>query len=319
MNRLVPPPLRAGDLIRVIAPSMSKAVVDEHDHSARIEQRLRALGLRLSYAEHIDERDAFSSAAIEHRLADLHAAFTDTAVAGILTVIDWELIAAHPKTFCGYSDITALQAAMLARAGLVTFSGPHWSSFGMRDHFEATLESFRRTLFEREPVAVGAADVFSDDPWFLDQDLRVRSESDGWWRLSEGEASGTIVGGNLCTLNLLQGTPYMPSLAGAVLIVEDDAGSDVQDVARNLTSLLQLPDASELRGLVIGRFQHETQMTRALMAEICARQPALAGVPVLANCDVGHTFPMATVPIGGHAEMSARRAVPRLVVAVSKK
>ena len=36
----------------------------------------------------------------------------------LLRAIDWELLAAHPKVFCGYSDITALQNAMLAKANV---------------------------------------------------------------------------------------------------------------------------------------------------------------------------------------------------------
>jgi muramoyltetrapeptide carboxypeptidase LdcA involved in peptidoglycan recycling len=60
----------------------------------------------------------------------------------LLPSLDWELIRANPKIFCGYSDITALQGAILARAGLVTYCGPHWSSFGMARHFGQTLRWF---------------------------------------------------------------------------------------------------------------------------------------------------------------------------------
>jgi muramoyltetrapeptide carboxypeptidase LdcA involved in peptidoglycan recycling len=65
--------------------------------------------------------------------------------------------------------------------------------------------------------------------------------------LRPGQAGGRIIGGNLCTLNLLQGTEYMPSLDGALLMVEDDEVSDAVTFARNLTSLLQLPDAIGVR------------------------------------------------------------------------
>jgi LD-carboxypeptidase C-terminal domain len=75
--------------------------------------------------------------------------------------------------------------------------------------------------------------------------------NEGWWILREGEASGWLVGGNLCTLNLLQGTPYIPSLDGAIVLAEDDAASNVQTFARDLTSLFQLPDAEGVRGLVV--------------------------------------------------------------------
>jgi muramoyltetrapeptide carboxypeptidase LdcA involved in peptidoglycan recycling len=39
-----------------------------------------------------------------------------------------------------------------------------------------------------------------------------------------------------------------------------------------------------------------------------ANQPVLAGRPVLANIDVGHTNPMATIPIGGRARLAVEAA-----------
>ena len=46
-------------------------------------------------------------------------------------------------------------------------------------------------------------------------------------------------------------------------------------------------------------------MTRALLDQIIAGQPGLSGLPVLANVDIGHTNPMATIPLGGEAAISA--------------
>lgn len=311
-----PPRLRAGDTVRVVAPARSRAMVAEHDHSAVIEARFAGLGLRLTYGEHVDERDDFDSSSIASRVADLHAAFADPDVAAVLTVIggfnsnellpylDWDLIAANPKVLCGFSDITALQNAILARTGLVTYSGPHWSSFGMRDHFEQTLEWFTQALFTDEPVDLDPAASWTDDLWFLDQDDRQVRANEGWWALHPGAATGRVVGGNLCTLNLLQGTPYLPSLDGAVLMLEDDSESNPATFARDLTSLLQLPDAAGVRGLVVGRFQRASGMTRQLLEQVVARQPRLAGLPVLAGVDFGHTQPLATLPIGGRVALT---------------
>ena len=318
-----PPKLRPGDHVRVVAPSRSRSLVMEHDHSALIEYRYAEMGLSLSFGEHVDERDAFGSSAIESRVDDLHEAFADPAVQGILTVIggfnsnellpylDWDQIAAHPKVFCGYSDITALQNAILARTGMITYSGPHWSTFGMRDHFEDTWRWFRQACLTDEPFDLEPATSWTDDAWFADQDHRAVEPTDGWWTLSAGHATGRLVGGNLCTLNLLQGTAYWPDLDGAILAVEDDELSFPAQFARDLTSLLQQPDAAGIRGLVIGRFQRVSEVTRPLLEQIVARQPVLAGLPVLANADVGHTNPLATLPIGGRVQVIASDA-PRL-------
>jgi muramoyltetrapeptide carboxypeptidase len=314
---VVPRRLRRGDAVRVVAPSLSRAFLVD-DHSRLIEERFGAMGLELTFGDHVDERDDFDSSSIGSRVGDLHAAFADQHVSAIMTVIggtnsnellphlDWDLVAANPKIFCGYSDITALGNAMLAKAGLVTYSGPHWSSFGMRDQFDRTLEWFKAAMFDDQPIDLAPAETWSDDLWFEDQDRRDIRPNEGWWPIQEGQrgkATGRLIGGNLATFNLLQGTDFRPPLDGAVLFVEDDATSDVRTFARDLTSLLQLPDAEGVRGLVIGRFQVASGVTRQLLEEIVARQPNLEGRPVLANVDFGHTSPMATLPIGGRAHL----------------
>jgi muramoyltetrapeptide carboxypeptidase LdcA involved in peptidoglycan recycling len=317
---LVPRKLRRDDTIRVVAPSRSRALVAEHDHSDVIDARFAAMGLRLTFGDHVDERDNFDSSPVASRVADLHAAFADPDVAGILTVIggfnsnqllphlDWDLIAANPKIFCGYSDITALQNAILARTGMVTYSGPHWSSFGMRDYFEQTLDWFTQALIGDGPVDLHPAPAWTDDLWFLDQDRRSVHPGEGWWPLAPGQAAGRIVGGNLGTLNLLQGTAYMPSLDGALLMIEDDDLCDADVFARNLTSLLQQPDASGVQGVAIGRFQEASRVSRHLLEQIIAREDRLAGLPVLGNVDFGHTNPLATFPIGGQASLTVGEA-----------
>ncbi len=96
----------------------------------------------------------------------------------------------------------------------------------------------------------------------------------------------------------------MPVLDGALLFLEDDYESHPETFARDLTSLLQVPDARGITGLVIGRFQRASQMTRELLERIVETQPGLRGLPVLANADFGHTQPQITLPIGGRAELT---------------
>lgn len=87
LTPIYPPKLHRGDTVRVIAPSQSRGVVMEHDHSGLIGARFHDLGLGLTFGDHVDERDDFDSAPIGSRVADLHAAFADAGVHGILTVI----------------------------------------------------------------------------------------------------------------------------------------------------------------------------------------------------------------------------------------
>jgi muramoyltetrapeptide carboxypeptidase len=181
----------------------------------------------------------------------------------------------------------------------------------MRDYFDETWRWFRRACLADEPFELEPATFWTDDLWFADQEQREVEPSDGWWTLSAGQATGRLVGGNLCTLNLLQGTAYWPNLDGAILAVEDDLLTDPANFARDLTSLLQQPDAGGIRGLAIGRFQRVSAVTRGLLEQIVKRQPVLSGLPVLANLDFGHTNPLATLPVGGRVEVIASDA-PRL-------
>lgn len=296
------------------------------DTRAEADRRLAALGLRVSFGEHAGECDDFVSSPVAARLADLHAAFADPEVDGILTVIggfnanqllagiDYALVAAHPKVLCGFSDITALSNALYARTGLVGYSGPHYSSFGMKHHFGCTEAGFVACVMRGDPFGLAPSPTWSDDEWYLDQEDRHLETGTGWWVLQEGGAAGTIVGGSLCTLNLLQGTPYMPSLDAAVVFAEDDDLSKPWEFDRDLVSLLQQPAFGGVTGLVIGRFQRATGMTRELLTQIVATKPELAGLPVIANVDFGHTSPMATFPIGGTVEVRADPSTPRLSI-----
>jgi muramoyltetrapeptide carboxypeptidase len=322
--RAFPSKLRKGNHIRVIAPATSRAAIGGGNRPT-IDSRLGALGLTVSFGDHVDELDPLGSSGPAARLADLHAAFADPGVDAILSVIggyncnemlpgvDWDLVRAHPKVLCGFSDVTALQCALLARSDLVTYSGPHWSTFGIERHFESTLQGFVDCLFSEDPLVVQPSRDWSDDPWYLDQTDRHLHPNEGWWVLAGGTATGEVVGGNLCTLNLLQGTPYMPSLAGTVLFLEDDFESGAATFKRNLVSLLQQPGAGAVVGVVIGRFQRQSGIHRELLTHMVSALPHLSEVPVIANVDFGHTDPMITFPIGGTVEIAAEIEGPSTI------
>jgi len=77
---------------------------------------------------------------------------------GLLGYLDYDLIRAYPKVLCAFSDIAALATAIYARTGLVTYSGPHFSTFGMRCGLDYTLKYFERCVMREEPFGVPPAD-----------------------------------------------------------------------------------------------------------------------------------------------------------------
>lgn len=305
--------------MRVIAPSRSLAMISEEGRKLAL-SRLNDLNLRVSFSKYSEEIDLFDSSSIENRLADFHEAFEDKSVSAILTVIggfncnqllshiDYEIVAKNPKIFCGFSDITALSNAIYAKTGLVTYSGPHFSSFGMLKGFEYSLEYFKRCLFQEEPFILEPSPSWSDDEWYLDQDKRVFIPSDGYLALQNGAAEGMAIGGNLCTLNLLQGTEFMPSLENRILFIEDDYESHPATFDRDLQSLIHQPGFSGVTGIIIGRFQKGSKMSSEKLSRIIGTKNELASLPVVANVNFGHTYPQFTFPIGGRVKMKVEQA-----------
>ena len=283
------------------------------------------MGFELSFGAHVAEMDDFASSSIESRLEDLHAAFTDKTIQGILTVIggfnsnqllqyiDWELIRNNPKIFCGYSDITALGNSIFAKTGLVTYSGPHYSTFGQKLYFEYTQAHFEQTVMSAETVMIQASKHWFDDAWYINQEQRNAIENPGFVVVNEGQVEGTVLGANLCTFNLLQGTDFMPSLKNAVLFLEDDYESRPHHFDRDLQSLIHLPDFAGVKGLVIGRFQIASEMTKQLLFEIIRSKKQLSRIPVMANVDFGHTDPKITIPIGGTAKIVATENAAEII------
>jgi muramoyltetrapeptide carboxypeptidase LdcA involved in peptidoglycan recycling len=173
----------------------------------------------------------------------------------------------------------------------------------MKKGFDFTMEYFKKCLFESKVFDVKPSGEWSDDEWYKDQEKRNFIENKGYTTINEGEAKGTVIGGNLCTFNLLQGTEFMPSLKESILFIEDDHESKPQHFDRDLQSLIHQSGFEEVRGIVIGRFQKESNMTNELLAKIIKSKKELQGIPVISNIDFGHTIPIITFPIGGKVEI----------------
>lgn len=318
---MIPNKLKIGDEVRVIAPSRSMEILKE-DCIKIATERLESLGLKVTFGKYVYETDEdFNAASAINRAEDLNEAFGDKNVKAILTVIgghnsnqilkyiDYNLIKENPKIFCGFSDITALSNSIHAKTGLVTYSGPHYSSFGMLKGFEYTLDYFKKMFFEEEEFKIESSKEWSNDLWFIDQENREFIQNEGMFVINEGEAEGEIVGGNLCTLNLLQGTPYMPNIEDKILFLEDDGMADkifFCNFDRDLQSIIDMPEFKKVKAIILGRAEKNCQMTKEKWSKLIKNKPELSKIPVIAGADFGHTTPIFTFPIGGEARIEAK-------------
>ncbi len=295
--------LQPGDEIRVVAPSRSQAIIWEktHHHAMNF---WKNSGFNLTFSKNCRELDRYQSSSIASRVEDLHEAFRDpnvkmiiSSVGGfnanqLLPYLDYDLIAQNPKILCGYSDITILENAIYAKTGLVTYSGPHYCTFGFDGEPEYTRKVFFDCLAKDEPLRITPSKTAKK-----------------YTVLQEGMCEGAVIGGNLCTINLLQGTPYMPNIRDKVLFVEDDniMGEYFScEFERNLQSLLQIEGADTVRGIVFGRFEESCGMTLERITDII-RDKVSTNIPVISGVDFGHIFPIITFPIGGNVRIKASK------------
>jgi len=310
---IIPSKLKRGDEIRVVALAASMSIITK-ENVELAKSFLENLGFKVTFGKHVNETGIFKSASLESKIFDFHEAVVDKNVKAIFAVIggfnsnellgylDYELIKNNPKILCGYSDITALTNAITAKTGLVTYSGPVFSMFAMKEHNEYWVDYFKKCLIENSEISVTPSKEWSDDRWYKG-DERVLKENTGFWIINQGKAEGIIIGGNLCTLNLLQGTEYMPSLKGSILFLEDDEQSDGYTFGRDLQSLMHLPDFQYVQAIIIGRFQKNSKVGREQIEYIIKTKKELKNIPVVANVDFGHTNPIITFPIGGTAKL----------------
>ena len=306
--------LQPGDEIRVIAPSMNWSAKRQRSYD-RAKEALEELGFTVTFGKRVSSSERFGTGAVADRLADFHDAYRDPSVKLVMALhggwsanallpgIDWELVRQNPKPLLGFSDITVLVNALYAKTGVVQYLGPTFSTLGHLPTRDYTMRNLLTVLQGGGPLSLQRSRMWER------QRHGALSKTRPWKVLQAGSGEGVLIGGNLGTFYLLQGTPYQPTFDKPfILAVEDDdeAGKNsAREFDRRLESLLQLPGVREnLRGLVVGRFQTTSRVTMPDVLAIVERMNLL-GLPVIADVDFGHTLPMLTLPIGARAQLVA--------------
>jgi len=312
-----PPVLGPGDIIGVAAPSADIAA-NVPRRVARGVAELERRGFSVRLGEHVERPSGRVG-----KLEDLHALFGDGEVRAIvcttggtdshqlLEELDYDLVAANPKIFCGYSDITALQAAISTRTGLVTFMGPSllsdWAEFGGVPAY--TWAEWEATVMRAESRGeIGVASEWSSEitEWDKEDDRpREWVSNPGPRTVRGGTAEGPLVPANLSTLLLLAGTPWWPELGGAILALEAGEVEQGWWVERSLCQLRQIGVFSRAAGLAFGRCNPDSRIEPAELDRLLLDATRGANLPIAVDFDFGHTEPHCTLPWGVQARLDA--------------
>ncbi len=303
--------------VRLVAPSMSLNK-EETKKIEKAQEYFKSLGYTLTKGKYIfDKEDDYGCSSIKKRVEDLMEAFLDKKVEIILCVeggynvnqilpyLDYETMKKNPKKIIGYSDITALLLAILKKTNLTTYYGPMLGGLSSENTY--TLQYFEK-IVKRKEWYIDSSKEIEDYKKTKNKVEKIKLKNEGMIPIQKGSAFGKIIGGNLCTIGLLQGTAYMPDLKEVILFIEDDAddfGNDVflLEFDRNLESLLQQTNC-DIKGLVLGRFQLCSNMNINKLKRLIKNKEKLKDIPIVGGVDFGHTYPMITIPLGDNCNLN---------------
>ncbi|HEX2164816.1 MAG TPA: LD-carboxypeptidase [Thermoanaerobaculia bacterium] len=287
LGAVLPPPVRAGDRVGVAALSGPA-------DPGRLERglaALAALGFEPVPAENVAHRAGLFAGDDVARLDGFHRLAADPSIRAILFVrgghgvlrllprIDWDLLAAHPRAYVGYSDLTPLLLEVVRRLGLVAFHGPMVAADLARGLDEVERGSLVAALAGEYPAEI-AVEMAEED--------RVGPP-----------LSGPLLGGCLSLVTALLGTPYAPRLDGSILFLED-VGEPLYRLDRMLTHLGLSGSLDAIHAMVFGQIgcldapaQDPAGCIRPLRQGL-ARYPW----PVAWGLPAGHRAPNLTLPLG---------------------
>src|SRR3954471_2090257 len=200
-----PATLNPGDTVGIVAPASNLQPAMLQPAALGLER----MGYRPFYLPSILDQDLYFAGSVQRRARELEEMFERDDVRAIvcarggygsnhlLEVLDLEKIAAHPKIFCGCSDITTLLTHFVETAGFVTFHGPMVTKdFAGQPGSGVELSSWK-------------AAVSGDLQWEI--------PTTGVRALVEGTADGVLYGGCLSILVASLGTQYEIETSGTIL------------------------------------------------------------------------------------------------------
>lgn len=292
-----PAKIPAGGTIGVVGPGGPVKIERLNAGVAYLEKR----GYRVILGKHVRDARGYLAGKDVDRAEDINrmmrspeidALFCSRGGYGsprLLDLLDFEAFATNPKVFVGYSDITALQLALFKRTGLISFSGPMVGvemGLGIAEFTEKHFWSVVTTSTDSGKLTS------------LDGSLQC---------LADGVAEGRLIGGNLSMLCSLIGTPYLPDLAGAILIIEDIAENPYR-IDRKLMQLRLAGLLQKVSGLILGQFtdcNSDSEGEDLNLEELVTGVTSDLNIPIVTGFPFGHEENKYTIPLGVRARLNA--------------
>jgi muramoyltetrapeptide carboxypeptidase len=301
-------PLPPGGTIGVPAPA---GPYENRSDVLRGVEWWRARGYDVKLASGIYARTGYVAGDAEARASDLTAMFADPDVdvvqclmggygsAQTIPHLDFEAVAANPKPFVGFSDITALHTAIRHHTGLVTFYGNGLAGVDdatkSKDARKFTGDHLLRALTSTEPLG----------------EVPRRPGDDYLRPLGGGRVTAPMVGGCLWLLGQTIGTPWQIDLRDRIFFFED-VNCPPYYFDGLLNQMTQAGILDGVVGVVVGELHkcdwgdHDLETPQTLSIEdVLERYIEPLGVPALYGLPLGHGDNLVATPLGVEVTLDA--------------
>ena len=299
--------------------SPSSAVRDKTSFRRGI-NRLKALGHDVEIDEAALAKFQRFAGDDETRLAAIHRAADSGADVALITrggygltrilpAINYKALAKSIEKGCkfvGQSDFTALQMALLAKTGAVTWAGPALGEdFGTEQQPDDIMQACFEDLITGQGEGAGwqlpktkrldAIDSVAASPHKITDTGQFTIEKAILW------------GGNLAVMAALIGTPYLPVVKGGILFLED-VGEHPYRIERILTHLLYAGVLASQKAIVFGQFSNYKLVpgydSGFNLVQVAARLQNQVKARVLMGLPFGHVPTKVLLPVGAKVTLA---------------
>lgn len=272
--------IKQGDTIGIIAlgGNCSDSLIKQAT------KNIENLGFKTKLSKNICDQNRYLAGSDEDKITELHRFFEDPEIKLILNArggygsvrlinkIDYDIIKANPKPFCGFSDITVLLLMFYKKCGFITYHGPMaCSDFGIN------ISNFTRDNFinaiENKPLVFNGTKAYN-----------------------QGSVEGILWGGNLSSVVSLCGQDFIPD--EDFIFFAEDLNEPVYKIDKMFTQLFNIENFSQkCKAIILGDFLNvdNEEWLDELFKSFT--------IPTIKGFKITHTEDKITLPIGKIAKL----------------
>lgn len=250
-----------------------------------LENTLIDIGLQPVFSDCIYEKENIFSGTAAERANALMKFYKDDEIKGIfdisggdvangiLSYLDYEIIADSAKMFWGYSDLTTVINAIYKKTGKASVL--YQIRNLIYDYKEQQIANFKNTVINN------GNDLFNIDCKFIQQ----------------RKMHGVVVGGNIRCFLKLAGTEYMPELTDKILLLESFGGTTAK-METYLCQLQQMGAFDKVAGIILGTFTEMENEKCIPTIETLIKRVAGKDLPIAVTRNIGHGTDSKGIMIG---------------------